>query len=147
MTNTRSPIRRATNRRHQCGACPHDVRKSVRIEPRRKKLCPVYQVHRIPDIAGFFCQRLSPSSYHSDTFCQNEVEMDETCNLQSIHRLSAKLPWASTILSCTTPAIRSNVSIFCVKHLKRIDLSCNNRINVCVKVGLKAPGYKDCARV
>ena len=78
---------------------------------------------------------------------EQKLKLDGTCNLQSIHRLSAKLPCASTILWCTTPAIRSNVSIFCVKHLKSIDLSCKSRINVCVKVGLKAPGYKDCARI
>ena len=65
--------------------------------------------------------------------------------LHSIHLWVAKLPCASIILSAGTPARRSSVSMFCVKHVCRRDLDARSWMKECVRVGRNLPGYNSFA--
>jgi hypothetical protein len=67
--------------------------------------------------------------------------------LHSMQRCVAKLPCASIILFAGTPARRSRVSMFCVKHKPSSPLSDRSLINECVRVGLYFPGYSSFASV
>src|SRR6267154_992251 len=60
--------------------------------------------------------------------------------LHSIQHCVAKLPCASMIFSAGTPARRSRVSMFCVKHKSSSPLSDRSLMNECVRVGLYFPG-------
>jgi len=104
--------------------------------PLQKRRYRVSQVPRTKDTWESPSHPQPPSSSHSNTYIKrSHKHKEDTSFEQSIHRLVAKLPCASTIKSPRTPAMRSNVSIFCVKHLKSTPRSCNNRINACVNVG------------
>ena len=67
--------------------------------------------------------------------------------LHSMHLCVAKLPWASMISSVGTPARRSSVSMFCVKHVCRRDLDDRSWMKEWVSVGRNLPGYNSFASI
>jgi hypothetical protein len=67
--------------------------------------------------------------------------------LHSMQRWEEKEPWASTSFDWGTPAARSRVSMFWVKHLWRRPLVAVRAMKAWVIVGVKLSGWRDFARV